>query len=95
MDDPMLQGTSVEEARLYHDIVRKHGRLPEGLKRIEFRFGEDSTASSAVWIVLVAEEDVNPSKDKIAGLRRVADEIRSEILASDSQRWPYVEIVTE
>jgi hypothetical protein len=92
----MLAGSaSAEEEELYREIARKHARLPEGVKRIDFRFGEDSTGASAVWIVLVAEEDINPSKDKIATLLRFGKEIESEILASDGRRWPYMQIVTE
>jgi hypothetical protein len=44
---------------------------------------------------LVTQEDRSPSKAKITALRQVADKIRSDILASGSERWPYVEIVTE
>ena len=97
MDEPVLRGSAaVDEARLLHDIARKHAPVPKLVKRIDFRFGEDSTTGSpAVWIRLVAQEDLNPSKAKIAKLLRLEDEIRAEILASGSERWPYFEIVTE
>ncbi len=83
------------EARLFHDIVRRIGRLPTGVRRVEFRFGEDSEGASAVWISLIADDDLKPSKEKIADLQRIAGEVRAEILRSDTDRWPYVEIVTE
>jgi hypothetical protein len=86
---------SGKEARIFHEIVGRHGALPEGVRRVEFRFGEDSAGEPAVWIVFVASNDLKPSKGKIADLQRVADEVRSEVLRSDSQRWPYVEIATE
>jgi hypothetical protein len=96
MDEPVLRGGAlVDEAKLFQEIARKHARLPKFVKRIGFRFGEDSTGDPAVWIRLFTPEDLNPSKAKIAALRRVVDEIRSDILASGSERWPYYEIVTE
>jgi hypothetical protein len=86
---------SGEEARIFHEIVQKHGALPEGVRPIEFRFGEVSAGEPAVWIVFVASDDLRSSKRKIADLRRVADEVRSKVLRSASQRRPYVEIATE
>ncbi len=84
-----------EEARLVHDIVRKLGGLPSGVLRVEFHFGEDSEGAPAVWITFVASDDLKPSKEKIADLQRITSEVRAEILRSDTERWPYVEIVTE
>jgi hypothetical protein len=83
------------EAQFFHDIVRRIGGLPAGVRRIQFRFGEDSAGTPAVWITFVAGDDLKPSKDKIADLRRVTEEVRTEILSSNTERWPYVEIVTE
>jgi len=48
-----------------------------------------------VWITFVAGDDLKPSKEKIADLQRVTSEVRAEILRSNTERWPYVEIVTE
>jgi len=83
------------EARLFDDIVRKLGGLPPGVRRVEFHFGEDSEGAPAVWISFVAGDDLKPSKEKIADLQRLASQVRAEILRSDTERWPYVEIVTE
>ncbi len=95
-DDQSLTGAAtVAEARLFHDIVRKVGRLPSGVRQVRFRFGEDSEGAPAVWITLVAGDDLKPSKEKIGDLQRVTSEVREEILRSDTERWPYVEIVTE
>jgi hypothetical protein len=95
-DQPMPTGAaSGDEARIFHDIVRKVGRLPEGIRQVRFRFGEDSEGAAAVWITLVANDDLKPSKEKIAALQRISNEVRSEILRSGSERWPYIEISTE
>lgn len=80
---------------MFHDIVDKLGRLPEGVRRVGFRLGEDSEGAPAVWITLFANDDLKPSKEKIAELQRVANEVRSEVFRSGSERWPYVEISTE
>jgi hypothetical protein len=85
---------SVNEAKLLNDIVRARVRFPQDVLRVEFRFGEDSAGAPAVWIVLVAHEDLKPSNSKIASLQRAADEVRS-IVHRESNRWPYIEIATE
>jgi hypothetical protein len=86
---------SADEARRFHDIVRKHGPWPEGVRRVEFRFGEDSTGAPAVWIVFVAGDDPNPSKETVAAIRRAAEEVRSDVRRSGTERWPYVMVETE
>jgi len=92
----MMEGAaSAEEARLFHEILRGIGPLPEGVRRVEFRFGEDSQGDPAVWIVLVADEDLNPSNEKLDALRRIIDEVQAAILRSDTERWPYSKILTE
>ncbi len=82
-----------DEAKRFHQMVRNL-RLPEDVSRVEFRFGEDSTGAPAVWIGLIAKDDLKPSKSKIARLHRVAEELRA-MVHNESDRWPYVEVVTE
>jgi hypothetical protein len=84
---------SVDEAKL-GDIVRERVRLPEDMRWGEVRFGEDSTGEPAVWIVVVAYDDLKPSKSKVASLQRVREEVRS-IVHSQTNRWPYIEIATQ
>lgn len=91
----MAGAASGDEARLFHEIVRKHGPLPDGVRRVEFRFGEDSTGAPAVWIVFVAKDDLNPSSESISAIRRVAEEVRSEVRRTNSERWPYIAIEAE
>lgn len=85
---------SVDEGKLLQDIVRERVRMPQYVRRVEFRFGEDSTGAPAVWIIFVAHDDLKPSKSKIASLQRAAEEVRSIVL-SETSRWPYIEIATE
>src|SRR5579863_9543625 len=92
-NEPALPGAaSGDEARAIHEIVRKIGRLPEGVQRVDFHFGEDSEGAPAVWITFVARDDLKPSKAKIAELQHVMSELRSQVIRSGTERWPYVEI---
>jgi hypothetical protein len=86
---------SGDEARIFHDIIRKIDHLPEGVWRVGFRVGEDSSGAPAVWFTFVARDDLKPSKQKIADLQRIANAVRWEVIRSSSDRWPYVEIATE
>jgi hypothetical protein len=86
---------SGDEARAIHEIVRKIGRLPDGVQRVAFRFGEDSEGAPAVWITFIAHDDLKPSRAKIAELQRVMNEVRSQVIRSGTERWPYIEIATE
>jgi hypothetical protein len=95
-NEPVLPGAaSGDEAKVIHDIVRKVGRLPDGVQRVEFHFGEDSEGAPAVWITFVARDDLKPSKAKIAELQRVMNDVRSQVIRSGTERWPYLEIATE
>jgi hypothetical protein len=91
----LADAASADEAREFLDIVRRHGPLPAGVRRIKFRFGEDSTGAPAVWIVFVAQEDLKPSNENISAIRRAAEEVRSEVRRTGSTRWPYITIETE
>jgi hypothetical protein len=94
--EPMLPGAaSGDEATVFHEIIRKIGHLPEGVRRVEFHFGEDSEGAPSVWITFVASDDLRPSKAKIAELQRAMNEVRSQVIRSGTERWPYIEIATE
>ena len=94
-EDVPAGAATVTEARLFRDIVGKLGDLPPGVRRVEFRFGEDSEGTPAVWLTFVADDDLTPSKEKIASLQKFMNKVRDEIVRSDTARWPYVEIMTE
>jgi hypothetical protein len=71
------------------------GLVSKITKRVEFRFGEDSDGSPAVWITIVANADLHPPEAKIEALRRAAEALRTDVLNSENKRWPYVQIKTE
>ncbi len=80
-----------EEARFFASLS-KSAPLSETVKAVEFRFGVDSDNDPAVWIVIRADPDDNPSKSKIAELSRVGEALRAAVLNSQFNRWPYVKI---
>jgi hypothetical protein len=43
---------------------------------------------------LIAANDLNPSKSKIASIQDAATKLRDDILISGTDRWPYIEVVT-
>jgi hypothetical protein len=86
--------TSGGEDEIFHNIIREIDRLPDGVQRVDFHLGDDSTGAPAVWFTFIAHDDLKPSKEKIAAFQCVADVVRSKVF-SRSERWPYVEIVTE
>ena len=84
-----------EEARLFEEIIRAHPDLPEGVHGITFRMGLDYAGTPAVWFILKARDDLNPSHEKIVALNRFAKLLRHAVYRGDSERLPYVNVETE
>lgn len=80
---------------MFHELSRKWLPLPEIIKRVTFRFGDDSDGSPAVWITIVTDGNINPSRAKIEQLHRAAEAFRADVRNSDTDRWPYIDIKTE
>lgn len=79
-----------DELREIRDLVR--GRtLPQAIKDVQVSFGLDSSGDSAVWILLIVDDDVNPTKQKLSDLTRFATEIKSDVIQRFPAHWPYVE----
>ncbi len=56
-----------EEERFYADLA-KSAPLSETIKRIESRFGEVSDGEPAVWLTIDVDDNLKPSREKIAEL---------------------------
>jgi hypothetical protein len=93
---PMPRGAApLNEDQVFRDIIGRIGRLPEGVRRVEYRLGEDSVGAPAVWFTFISRDDLNPSEEKMDEFQRIGDVVRDEVMRSDSNRWPFIEIVTE
>ena len=86
---------SPEEVRRFYDLIRDHGPCPGGIERVEFRFGENSAGAPAVWIVLIAKDEVNPSEQRMEAIGRVREESKAAVRSLGTERWPYVSIEDE
>jgi hypothetical protein len=96
MTDEIAPGAaSAEEAKLFHDLARRWMPLSDEIRRVHFRFGEDSDGSPAVWIIVVVPEDLKPSKEKIRALSDLMQSFKDDVHRSDTDRWPYTRIETE
>jgi hypothetical protein len=95
ISDSASEAASADEAKFFHAIARKWTPFSQEIKRVTFRFGEDSDGFPAVWIVVVVPADLKPSKEKIDNLYRATEHFRSDIRNSGTSRWPYVTIETE
>lgn len=84
-------GASTEEARKIHDLV-KANTSPAIIRSFEVKFGPDSDNNRAVWIHLIVENDLRPSREKISELNDAADKVRSVLLREKLNVCPYVEV---
>jgi hypothetical protein len=67
INDAERSGASAEKARQIYDLVEANASS-EFLRRFEIEFGPDSTDSPAVWVHLIVDADLRPSKQKMAKL---------------------------
>jgi hypothetical protein len=86
--------TTGAEAQELHKLL-KNREFPPGVKRIQFEFDEDSSGEPAVWIVLVTDDDLDPSEDKLSRINDFANQLKRDILKQRRGRWPYIRIITE
>jgi hypothetical protein len=83
------------QARAYYEIIGRHTDLPDGVTSVGLRFGDDHMGEPALWIVLKAYDDLNPSREKISSINRFTDKIREEMFALGYDRWPFIRIEAE
>jgi len=96
MPDRRARSSIEEDGRIIEEIIGRHAdKLPDGFKRIDFEFGEDSTGDPAVRVFLVTADDRAPTKEQAVAIDELADALRSEIIAARTDHWPYVGIRVE
>jgi hypothetical protein len=91
IDEAERSGTSAEKARQIYDLVEANASS-EYLRRFEIEFGPDSTDKPAVWIHLIVDPDLSPSKKKMSELGEVVRKVRSVLLREDLGLWPFVDV---
>ncbi len=84
-------GASAGEARRIHRIVAENASVPV-IRSFELKFGPDSTNNRAVWVHLIVDDDLKPSKDKISEVHAIANRVRSALLRENLNFWPYVDV---
>lgn len=91
IDEAERFGAPAEKARQIHDLVEAN-RSSEFVRGFEIEFGPDSTDSPAVWVHLIVDPDLKPSKKKISELGKVVRKVRTALLQENLDLWPYVDV---
>jgi hypothetical protein len=84
-------GASAEKARQIYGLVEANraSRFVHGFK---IEFGPDSTDRPAVWVHLIVDPDLKPSRKKISELGRVVRKVRTALLQENLGLWPFVDV---
>lgn len=87
------KGAPLAEASRLHDLVKEYA-VKAGYERFQLEFGEDSTGTPAVWVWFIVDDDLKPSQEKLASANTLVKTVRSELIRSGEERWPYVSFRT-
>jgi hypothetical protein len=91
IDEAERFGAPAEKARQIHDLVEAN-TSSEFVRGFEVNFGPDSTDSPAVWVHLIVDSDLRPSKEKISELSEVVRKVRTALLQKNLGLWPFVDV---
>jgi hypothetical protein len=72
-----------EEARFFGNLPQQTGEWPDGVEKVEYRFGEDSDGSPAVWITIIARNELSPSRKTVDELTTYSNKLRKAVLNSN------------
>ncbi|MFO1079690.1 MAG: hypothetical protein U1E23_03560 [Reyranellaceae bacterium] len=78
------------QARRLRTLVARRAR-PRGYDRFELEFTEDSMGDPAIYVWFTVEDDLNPSKEKIASVNALVHDVTQALLDSGDGRFPYVQ----
>jgi hypothetical protein len=84
-------GASIEKARQIYDLVEAN-RSSRFVHGVTIEFGPDSTDRPAVWVHLIVDPDLKPSRKKIAELGKVVRKVRTALLQENLGLWPFVDL---
>ncbi len=68
---------------------------PDEVHGLTVRFGEDWWGQPAMRIEVVTDDDLNPSRAKVAAFEEYAERLSDEAWRAGTGRWPFIRIVTE
>ena len=91
-EENYLGAATGDEARFFGNLPQQTGKWPEGVERVDLRFGQDSDGSPAVWITIIAKNELAPSRKMIDDLTQYSKKLRDAVVRSEFGRWPYVQI---
>ena len=89
VEDAKDIGVSADEVRQIQKVLKNHA-LPSDIRAVKVNFGKDWSGAPAAWIEFLVEDDLNPSKEKIARLNALTNSIRRDLLKTKPYYWPYV-----
>jgi len=89
VEDARGMGISADEVREIHKVVKSH-RPPADVKAVKVDFGKDWIGAPAAWISYLVEDDLDPSREKIARLNKFTSSARNALLKTGPNYFPYV-----
>lgn len=91
MGDVRNRALGDTEAQVGRLLRSYRGRLPEGVRGVEAKYGTDSGGEPAIWLIVDVDDDAAPSEDKLDRFNRFALSMKSKLLAAGVEAWPYVQ----
>jgi hypothetical protein len=90
MAENAVRSPTDAERRHVQEIIHRHeAERPEGVRRVEFTFGEDWTGHPAVYVNLFVNKGLQPTKDKIRELNDYVKILHDDIINEKVGFWPY------
>jgi hypothetical protein len=87
--------TEADQRQVRETIDRYEPKRPDGVRRVDFTFGEDWTGDPAVYIELIVDKTVKPTMEKAQELNDFVKLIQRDLIESKFAFWPYTRTFTE
>jgi hypothetical protein len=85
---------TAEDMRKLQEFALRWFPPSEEFYRVDFVFGEDWDGDPAMWLTLIAKDDLAPSKEKMERIRRGFDGLDEDVRSLGLKYWPYTKIKT-
>jgi hypothetical protein len=87
--------TDADRQLVRETIDRYEAKRPDGVRRVDFTFGEDWTGDPAVYIDLIVDKSVKPTMEKAQELNDFVRLIHNDLIDGNFEFWPYSRTFTE